>query len=225
LNHVRFPRIFPVLALAAALLLAVALGPLGRARVNAQNPPPPPPPSVPGPTPAPTNGEPAPAPSVPLPAPSELPASPEASPSPEPGRRGRRGRHAPETGSSPSPEPSATPTSPAFATLDGTWELQLQFIDHTEYSYLVIAQKDGGVITGVWRINKHQWPFEGTYDGRLIRMLVKEGDDSVTLSGYVEGASDMVGTVDTGAGKGSPTAFTAEHRASNKSNPFVKKKD
>ncbi len=227
MNHVRFPRIFPVLGLAAALILAVALGPVARARVNAQNPPPPPPPSVPGPTPAPSvapaNGEPAPAPTVPLAIPTELPASPSPTPSPE-GRR-HRGRHESPAGSaSPTPEPSATPTSPAFATLDGTWEMQLQFIDHTEYSYLVIAQKEGGVITGVWRVNKHEWPFEGTYDGRLIRMLVKEGDDSVTLSGYVEGASDMVGTVDTGAAKGSPTAFTAEHRASNRSNPFSKKK-
>jgi hypothetical protein len=230
LNHVRFARILPVLGLAAALILAVAFGPAGLARVNAQAPPPPPPPSVPGPTPAPsvapTNGEPAAAPSVPLPVPTE-PAgspSPEASPSPAPQGRGRRHRGAPENASSPTPEPSATPTSPAFATLDGTWELQLQFLDHTEYSYLVIVQKEGGTISGVWRVNKHDWPFEGTYDGRLIRMLVKEGDASVTLSGYVEGASDMVGTVDTGTGKGAPTAFTAEHRASNKSNPFSKKK-
>ncbi len=225
MNHVRFPRLFPVLGLAAALILAVALGPAGRMRVNAQAPPPPPPPSVPGPTPAPsvapTNGEPAPAPSVPLQAvPSAVPESP----SPEPGKH-HRGRHgAPSNGPSPSPEPSSTPTSPAFATLDGTWELQLQHIDRTEYSYLVIAQKEGGALTGVWRVGKQQWPFEGTYDGRLIRILVKEPTGNVTLSGYVEGASDMVGTVDDGSGKGSPTAFTAEHRASNKSNPFEKKK-
>jgi len=229
LNHVRLPRLLPVLGLAAALIAAVALGPAGRLRVSAQAPPPPPPPpSVPGPTPAPsvapTNGEPAPVPSVPLPAvPSAEPtASP--SPSPEPGRHHRGRRGAPANAASASPEPSSTPTSPAFATLDGTWELQLQFIDRTEYSYLVIQQKEGGAITGVWRVNKHEWPFEGTYDGRLIRMLVKEPTGNVTLSGYVEGASDMVGTVDDGSGKGSPTAFTAEHRASNKSNPFEKKK-
>jgi hypothetical protein len=229
LNHVRFPRIVSLLGLAAALSLAVAFGPAGLARVNAQAPPPPPPPSVPGPTPAPsvapTNGEPAPAPSVPLPVPTEGESpSPETTSSPAPHGR-HRGRHAaPASETSPTPEPSATPTSPAFATLDGTWELQLQFLDHTEYSYLVIVQKEGGTISGVWRVNKHEWPFEGTYDGRLIRMLVKEGDAGVTLSGYVEGASDMVGTVDTGTGKGAPTAFTAEHRASNKSNPFSKKK-
>jgi hypothetical protein len=144
--------------------------------------------------------------------------------SPSPAPRGRHGRKkGPDTSSAPSPEPSATPTSPAFATLDGTWEMQLQYIDRTEYSYLVIEQKDGGTITGTWRQKNKTWPFEGTYDGRLIRMLVKADTGNETLSGYVEGASDMVGTIDTGAEKSAPTAFTAEHRASNKGSAFKKK--
>ncbi len=222
MKHVRLPRNFPVLGLAAALVLAAALGPAGRSGVDAQAPPPPPPPSVPGPTPAPsvapTSGEPSALPSGAIPA---VPSASAATASPSPAStaqpRGRHGRHRePDASSSPSPEPSATPTSPAFATLDGTWELQLQYIDRTEYSYLVIKQAEGGAINGVWRAKGHNWPFEGTYDGRLIRMLVKEDSGNVTLSGYVEGASDMVGTVDTGTGAGSPTAFTAEHRASNK---------
>lgn len=150
---------------------------------------------------------------------------PSPSPSPSPQPHGKHGHHGqPSGGPSPSPQPSATPTSPAFATLDGTWEFQLQFIDRTEYSYLVIEQKEGGALTGVWKVKNHSWPFEGTYDGRLIRILVKEGEQNLTLSGYVEGASDMVGTLDDGSGKGSPTPFTAEHRASNKSNLFGRKK-
>jgi len=42
------------------------------------------------------------------------------------------------------------------------------------------------------------------------------------MSGYVEGASDMVGNVDLGNGKTEPTAFTAEHRPSSKGSIFRK---
>lgn len=100
--------------------------------------------------------------------------------------------------------------------------MQLQYIDRTEYSYLTIAQGAAGAITGTWKVNAKTFPFEGTYDGRLIRVLVKEPAGNVTMSGYVEGASDMVGNVDLGNGKTEPTAFTAEHRPGSKGSIFRK---
>jgi len=150
-------------------------------------------------------------------------ATPTGSPAAE-GRGRKRARPAPAASASPgNPEPSATPTSPAFATLDGTWEVQLQYIDHTEYSYLTIVQGTAGTISGTWKLaGTTSYPFEGTYDGRVIRMTVKEPIGNVTMSGYVEGASDMVGIVDLSLGKRDPTAFTAEHRASSKGSIFKK---
>jgi len=215
LKHARPTR--PVIPLAAALALGLlaSFGPSPDAGAVAQAPPPSPPAPAGASTPGPTRG-PVAAPTIAASGvPTEAP-SPTASPAPA------HGRHHPAAAASASPEPSATPTSPAFATLDGTWELQLQFMDRTEYSYLVITQQPTGTISGVWRIDKSEFPFEGTYDGRLIRVLVKEPKANVTMSGYVEGASDMVGIVDLGNGSTSPTAFTAEHRASTKTSIFKK---
>ncbi len=203
MKHVRLPRPVPSLALFAALACAIGFGP--SARAGAQSAPPPPP--APNATAR-----------VATPQPTLAPTT---SPSPEP--RGRKGKRSDDAAKpTAAPAPSATPTSPAFATLDGTWEVQLQFIDHTEYSYLTIAQGAAGAITGTWKVNTKTFPFEGTYDGRLIRMLVKESEGNVTMSGYVEGASDMVGNVDSGTGKADPTAFTAEHRPSSKGSIFRK---
>ena len=211
MKHVRLPRPIASLALFAALSCAIGFG--SNSRAGAQSAPPPPPApnattrlATPQPTLAPTT------------APT---AAPSLAPSAEP--RGRK-RKSVEDGAKPTaaPAPSATPTSPAFATLDGTWEVQLQYIDRTEYSYLTIAQGAAGSITGTWKVNAKIFPFEGTYDGRLIRMLVKEPSGNVTMSGYVEGASDMVGNVDLGDGKTEPTAFTAEHRPSSKGSIFHK---
>jgi hypothetical protein len=144
-------------------------------------------------------------------------------PTAPPHSRGRRhGSPTPGASNTPAPAPSATPTSPAFSTLDGTWEVQLQYIDRTEYSYLIVHQSGASEISGDWKVNGKQYPFDGSYDGRLIRMLVKEPAGNVTMSGYVEGASDMVGLVDLGNGKGEPTAFTAEHRGSSKGSIFKK---
>jgi len=210
LKTVRNPRPFVPIAVALAVGIAASLGPTEGGRVSAQQPPGPAGQSTPGPTYAPL---------APTPAPF---GSPTASPTPEPRGKHRRGGPSPAPAGTATPAPTATPTSPAFATLDGTWEVQLQFIDHTDYSYLVIAQQSTGAVTGTWRVGKTQFPFEGTYDGRLIRMLVKEPQGNVTMSGYVEGASDMVGIVDLGNGATQPTAFTAEHRAPNKGGPFKK---
>jgi hypothetical protein len=180
----------------ASLALLVAFG--GGGNAGAQSPPPPPRPN-PSATPLPTPTaalNPVPPTATPVPS----------TPSPAPRGRGRR----PAPSGSPTPEPTPTPTSPAFASLDGSWEVQVQYIDHTTYSYLIIKQT-ANVLSGSWRVDGKDNPLDGTYDGRLIRMVVKMPAGNVTLSGYVEGASDMVGLAD--FGKGNPTAFTAEHRA------------
>jgi hypothetical protein len=203
LQHARPPRLVQPFAAAAVLALALAFAPPGGLmRAGAQQPP-----GAAQPTAAP--GE---LPPAVTPAPDE--ATPEASETPgnaflkKPGQK-REPKAKPSQG----PQVTPTPTSPAFATLDGTWEVQVQHPDTTDYSYLIIKQAADGVLTGNWRIGKTLYPLDGTYDGRLIKLVVKEPSGDVTLSGYVETASDMVGLVDYGAGKGTPVAFTAEHRS------------
>ncbi len=219
MKHVPPPRLASSLAICGVLACAVALGPASGSRAAAQGAPPPPP------APNATTRVPTAAPTV-LTSTAPLPAGPLASPSASAEPRGRRGKGkagpaAPGPQAS-APEPSATPTSPAFATLDGTWEVQVQYIDRTEYSYFTIAQGATGTLSGSWKVAGKPYSFEGTYDGRLIRMVVKQPDRTVTMSGYVEGASDMVGTVDFGNGKTELTAFTAEHRPSAKGSIFKK---
>jgi hypothetical protein len=218
LKHRRLPRHASFAALAAAFALFVAFGPAGR--VAAQVPPPAPP--VPNGTPAPLQGVPS---ATPLPSNAPIPSSspsPGATPTPSPQPHGRRHTSTASAAPSAAPSPSATPTSPAFATLDGTWEFQLQYFDRTEYSYLVVHQVGSSSINGIWRVSGKDFPFEGTYDGRLIRMLVKRPTGDATLSGYVEGASDMVGTVSFAGAKGDPPPFTAEHRGSSRGSIFKK---
>lgn len=85
----------------------------------------------------------------------------------------------------------------------------MQYNDHTTYSYLVLRQKDA-VLSGTWRLDsRQQLPVEGTYDGRLIRIVAKAASGDITLSGWVENGSDMVGEADWGK---TQVAFTAEHR-------------
>jgi hypothetical protein len=225
LKHVRHPRLYAPAAAALALGLIAAFGPMQGSGVSAQQAPPAPPGPAGQSTPSPTYAPLAPIPSS---APSDLGSpAPTPTPTPQPGKHHRGA--APSSTATATPEPTSTPTSPAFATLDGTWELQLQFINGTTYSYLTIAQQPSGTISGVWKIDGKNDPFEGTYDGRLIHMLVKRPTGNVTMSGYVEGASDMVGIVDlgttTGTGNGnvSTIAFTAEHRGGNKTSIFKKK--
>jgi hypothetical protein len=204
----RNPSRFTTFALAGMFALGIAAA--GGRDVSAQAPPPPPVPSG-MPTQMPTV---APAPtvsvtplSVPTPLPSVTAAPPTAPPTPSP--RGRRGS-TPRPSGSGSPAPTATPTSPAFASLDGTWEVQVQYPDHTLYSFFVLRQKDNA-LSGAWRVDGKEYPLEGTYDGRLIRITVKQPAGEVSMAGYVENASDMVGLVDYGKGGTSPP-FTAEHR-------------
>jgi hypothetical protein len=149
---------------------------------------------------------------TPIPSVTLNPVPPAASPVPTatpPPPRGRRGRPGPSS-SPKGPEPTATPTSPAFASLDGTWEVQVQYSDHTTYSYFDLLQTTS-TLAGNWRYEAKKYPLDGTYDGRLIKMVVKFPKGNVTLSGYVENATDMVGLADFNDGK-PPVAFTAEHR-------------
>ncbi|MBC5809847.1 MAG: hypothetical protein GIW95_03185 [Candidatus Eremiobacteraeota bacterium] len=198
---VRRTRVFLITAAFAAAMY------VGTARVSAQAPPPPPRPN-PSATSLPT--------SIPLAVPADVPVStpapsPTTAPAPAP-RRGRRGAPAgsPTPKGAATPEPSPTPTSPAFATLDGTWEVQVQYTDRTTYSYFNIAQK-GNDLSGTWKFEGKLYPFDGSYDGRLIKMTANLPQGPVVLQGYVEGASDMVGLAN--FSKGDPIAFTAEHRA------------
>jgi hypothetical protein len=193
LNDRRPNRFLPI---AFAGVFALGLAASGSGLVRAQAPPPPP---VPNPS------------ATPLPAPTLVPtAAPTQAPTqaPSPSPRGRRGGR-PAPAASGKPEPTATPTSPAFASLDGTWEVEVQYPDHTNYSYMVLRQRDS-TLSGTWRLDGKEYPLQGTYDGRLIRMSIKQTAGEVALSGYVENASDMVGLVD--YGKGTSPAFTAEHR-------------
>jgi hypothetical protein len=130
--------------------------------------------------------------------------APAPAPTPEPGPR-RRGRN-----DEPIDFPSAGPTSPAFATLDGIWEVQVQYIDRTDYSHFTLKQ-NGQTIAGTWNVEKASYPIEGTYDGRLFRFSIKQPTATLQLSGYVETASDMVGIIV--PEKGANTAFTASHRS------------
>jgi hypothetical protein len=213
---------------------AVALIAFGTSTVSFAQPAPtaqgtPPPPPVPNATSSPlisTSPEPTALPSglappsspgmtpTPAAAPVEVPtaeASASASPSPE--GRGRRGRHG---GAEPSPgaSPSDTPEPPQFSTLDGVWEVALQPLTgaRTKYSHLYITQS-GNTLTGTWRRDaKTALPFTGTFDGRLFKITVTNGDATELLSGYEENYMDMVGLYTDGDPKHPGTPFTAGHR-------------
>ncbi|GAC1568450.1 MAG: hypothetical protein NVS2B3_12140 [Vulcanimicrobiaceae bacterium] len=219
-------RLVLSLALCGATAV-VAFGPSAATGARAQpaTPPPPPAPNSTTRLATPTAN------ASPVPASAALPtASHAAAPAPKGRKRGRAASpsESASPGATANPEPSATPTSPAFASLDGTWEFQLQYIDRTEYSYLTIAQGTAGAISGSWKLTGSTvYPFQGTYDGRAIRMVAKGPKGDITLTGYVEGASDMVGLVNfgttmPGAKPSDGTAFTAEHRPSPKGSVFKK---
>jgi len=194
-------------ALALGGTAAVQVGqadPIGQA--SQVTPPPPPPPNGNVATPGTLIGTPA-----PTLAPSAVPS---ASPAPS-GRRGRRS-------SAPSPEasPSDTPEPPQFSTMDGVWEVQLQPIDgtgKTYYSHLYVTQK-GDELSGTWvRSTTDKMTFTGTFDGRLFKISATGGKNTtLTLSGYAENFSDMVGLLTTADPKDKGIPFTASHRKKEK---------
>ncbi len=168
---------------------------------------------------------------VPQPAPTttptpNLPPEPSAVPTvlatPSPTPAPKHGRHHGGASASPAPgepSPTATPTSPAFQTLDGTWEVQVQSIGGTAYSHFALKQ-DGSTISGTWQNSGQKWPITGTYDGRLFRFVIAApSNQTLNLTGYIENSTDMVGIVDNGKGEipyRNPLSFTAEHRAAYK---------
>ena len=200
------------LVLLGAFALVLGTGSGVRGRVSAQQVATPPGPVTPSPG---------------APPPSTLPAVPTAAPTPTPSPTGGRRHGRPAASATTEPEATATPTSPAFSTLDGNWDVQVQRIDTTFYSRFTVKQ-DGSTITGTWFVNGKQVPLEGTYDGRLFHFVAKDPSGSSDLSGYVENATDMVGIVDNGKGNvpnANPLAFTAEHHGAKPTYPpKVKKK-
>jgi hypothetical protein len=64
---------------------------------------------------------------------------------------------------------------------------------------------------------------EGTYGGRQFKLVAKNDEQPLTLTGYVENASDMVGIVDDQTSK-TRTAFTASHHAAYRTNNVLPKR-
>ena len=144
------------------------------------------------------------------PAPGVSPA-PAGTATPAPRGRGKR-----SSSPAPSPEPSAseTPPPPQFTSLDGVWEVQLQPLNGTPtvYSHFYMTQK-GNDLSGTWvRPNSAKDAFNGTFDGRLFALTLKDGTHTMTLNGYVENFGDMVGLYKTDDPKDPGTPFTASHR-------------
>ena len=151
------------------------------------------------------------APATPVPAATPSPG-PAASTSPAPS--GRRGRRAPAA--SPEPGASDTPEPPQFSTMDGVWELAVQPLTgtgRTIYSHFYLTQS-GENLTGTWvRDNNEKLPVTGTFDGRLFKLTANHPKQGVlTLSGYAENFSDMVGLMTSADPKDKGTPFTAAHR-------------
>jgi hypothetical protein len=149
----------------------------------------------------------------PLPSPIAT-AAPSASPTP-----GGRHKHGSTPGPSPSGSAEATPSPPAFSSLDGDWEFVLSTPGDDIYGRLKLRQT-GNTLAGTWRMERKDYPVEGSYDGKSIRLTARRDNKDWTLSGYVDGASDMVGVVDDGSGK--RIVFTANHREKAKQELLIK---
>jgi len=90
------------------------------------------------------------------------------------------------------------------------------------YSSFTLHQ-NGDEITGIWNQNGKKLPLTGNYDGRQFKFVVADAPHDVTLAGYVEGATDMVGIVDDGVNGDDEPAFTASHRETIPVNIFPKR--
>jgi hypothetical protein len=208
---VNFRRLRTGLGLVAFLIVATAGAGVAQLGPNPNAPPPPPLPNA-NPnatsqsTSAPTAGPATSAPAV---------ATPVASPSPT--GRPRRG-HKAEPAETPSPDATDTPEPPAFKTLDGIWEIELQPIGHrlATYQHFSIVQT-GNTLSGYWehqpRLTKT--PITGTFDGRLIQISAPVTGGTVTFSGYIENMGDMIGMQHLTPGDAG-IAFTAQHRKKEK---------
>jgi hypothetical protein len=144
----------------------------------------------------------------PIPTATPVPSPPTATPQAS-GKGGRGGARA-----TAAPQATATPTSPAYSSLDGSWEVQVQKYDATTYSSFTLKQ-DGNAVSGTWNVDGKQLPMSGSYDGRAFHFTATAPTGNLDLSGYIENSTDMVGIVDNGKGdhpNQNPLAFTAEHR-------------
>lgn len=133
-----------------------------------------------------------------------------------PARRGRRNAP-PSAAPNPNASPTDTPEPPQFTTMDGVWEIEEQPLDkkQTIYSHLQLTQT-GGQITGFWlHDNNKKTPLTGTFDGRLFAFTTSDGKSTVTMSGYAENFSDLVGLLRVGD-NANGTAFTGQHRKKEK---------
>ena len=84
----------------------------------------------------------------------------------------------------------------------------------------MIIRQTGNQIAGTWRYEKKDYPFEGTYDGKTIKLVVTRDGKTWTFNGYVDSASDMVGILTDSAG--TKIGFTANHRAPSKQQLLIK---
>ena len=188
---------FSRLAAAFAALSIVAAATAGMAQVGAgAHPPTPPPVLIESGTPVPV-------------------AIPTGTATPAP-RRARATPAAP----APTGSGSETPAPPQFSTLDGVWEMQIQYYDARPavYEHLFMTQ-NADAVNGTWvrdSQGKKKLPFTGTFDGRQFRFVAKDGAQTLTLTGYVDNFSDIVGLIDYGANLPS-IAFTAAHRKKDRS--------
>ena len=149
----------------------------------------------------------------PPPIPTATPAPSPPTATPQAGGKRRRGASATAAPSG-APQATATPTSPAYSSLDGSWEVQVQKYDATLYSSFTLKQ-DGNSVNGTWNVDGKLLPMSGSYDGRAFHFTATAATGNVDLSGYIENSTDMVGIVENGKGdhpNQNPLAFTAEHR-------------
>lgn len=148
--------------------------------------------------------------------PSDLPPSaitPQPTSTPAPRERSTP-KPKPAAAASPASSGSPTPAPPQYTSLDGTWEVEFQLRDKTQYAHWTLQQtgQAGSDVSGVWDQGgkpAKKVPITGTFDGRLFKFTAKDGTKEYTFSGYVENYTDIVGMANDGK---TDTAFTAQHR-------------
>lgn len=116
----------------------------------------------------------------------------------------------------PGAQPAAGPSAPpedGRKGLEGVWEVVIQAPgDDPQYNHLKLKQ-NGSVITGIYLDNQHnnkKYPVAGSVDAKTIHLVVTKDDGTtITLTGQVDGTTDMVGLMQEG---GQQVAFTAAYR-------------
>jgi hypothetical protein len=139
---------------------------------------------------------------------------------PAPGPSGAAATAAPDSGFAipiaPGAHPATGPSAPpedGRKGLEGVWEVVIQTTDgDTKYNHLKLTQT-GSVITGIYLDNQHnnkKYPVAGSVDAKTIHLVVTKDDGTtITITGQVDGTTDMVGLMQEG---GQQVAFTAAYR-------------